>query len=256
MKNLFSVEGKVALVTGGSRGIGYMIARGYVENGVKTYISARKADACESAARELTKYGTCIALPADVGRVDEIKRVAQEIGQREKALHILVNNAGANWAEPIEQYGESGWDKVVDTNLKAVFFLTRELLPQLRAAATAGDPARVINIGSIDGLHVPGLETYAYSSSKAGVHHLTRTLARRLAADNITINAIAPGPFESKMMEQTLKTFGDAIKAAVPRGRIGEPEDMAGTAIFLASRASAYITGAVLPVDGGLATTV
>lgn len=256
MKNLFSVEGKVALVTGGSRGIGYMIARGYVENGVKTYISARKAEACEAAAQELSKYGTCIALPADVGKVDEIKRLAQEIGARESKLHILVNNAGANWAEPIEQYGEAGWDKVVDTNLKAVFFLTRELLPQLRAAATAGDPARVINIGSIDGLHVPGLETYAYSSSKAGVHHLTRTLARRLAADNITINAIAPGPFESKMMEQTLKTFGDAIKSAVPRGRIGEPEDMAGTAIFLASRASAYITGAVLPVDGGLATTV
>lgn len=256
MKNLFSVEGKVALVTGGSRGIGYMIARGYVENGVKTYISARKADACEAAAKELSKYGTCIALPGDVGKLDEIKRLAQEIGKRERALHILVNNAGANWAEPIDQYGESGWDKVVDTNLKAVFFLTKELLPQLRAAATAADPARVINIGSIDGLHVPGLETYAYSSSKAGVHHLTRTMARRLAAENITINAIAPGPFESKMMEQTLKTFGDAIKAACPRGRIGEPEDMAGTAIFLASRASAYITGAVLPVDGGLATTV
>jgi NAD(P)-dependent dehydrogenase (short-subunit alcohol dehydrogenase family) len=256
MKNLFSVEGKVALVTGGSRGIGYMIARGYVENGVKTYISARKADACESAAKELSKLGTCIALPADVGNVAEIKRLAQEIAKREKGLHILVNNAGANWAEPIDQYGESGWDKVVDTNLKAVFFLTRELLPQLRAAATAADPARVINIGSIDGLHVPGLETYAYSSSKAGVHHLTRTMARRLAAENITINAIAPGPFESKMMEQTLKTFGDAIKSAVPRGRIGEPEDMAGTAIFLASRASAYITGTVLAVDGGLATTV
>lgn len=256
MKNLFSVEGKVALVTGGSRGIGYMIARGYVENGVKTYISARKAEACDAAAKELSKLGTCIALPADVGRVDEIKRLVQELAKREPKLHILVNNAGANWAEPIEQYGEPGWDKVVDTNLKAVFFLTRELIPQLRAAGTAVDPARVINIGSIDGLHVPGLETYAYSSSKAGVHHLTRTLARRLAADNITINAIAPGPFESKMMAQTLETFGEAIKAACPRGRIGEPEDMAGAAIFLASRASAYITGAVLPVDGGIATTV
>lgn len=256
MKNLFSVEGKVALVTGGSRGIGYMIARGYVENGVKTYISARKADACEAAAKELSQYGTCIALPGDVGKLDEIKRLAAEIGKRERALHILVNNAGANWGQGIEQYDEAGWDKVVDTNLKGVFFLTKELLPQLRAAATAADPARVINIGSIDGLHVPGLETYAYSSSKAGVHHLTRTMARRLAGDNITINAIAPGPFESKMMAETLKTFGDAIKAACPRGRIGEPEDMAGTAIFLASRAAAYITGAVLPVDGGLATTV
>jgi NAD(P)-dependent dehydrogenase (short-subunit alcohol dehydrogenase family) len=256
MKNLFSIDGKVALVTGGSRGIGYMIARGYVENGVKTYISARKADACEAAAKELSQFGTCIALPADVGRLDEIKRLSQEIAKREPKLHILVNNAGANWAEPIDQFGESGWDKVVDTNLKSVFFLTRELLPQLRAAGNAVDPARVINIGSIDGLHVPGLETYAYSSSKAGVHHLTRTMARRLAPEHITINAIAPGPFESKMMAETLRTFGDAIKAACPRGRIGEPEDMAGTAIFLASRASAYITGAVLPVDGGIATTI
>ena len=256
MKNLFSVEGKVALVTGGSRGIGYMIAQGFVENGVKTYISARKAEACDAAAKELSKLGTCISLPADVGRVDEIKRVAKELASREPKLHILVNNAGANWAEPIDAYGEAGWDKVVDTNLKAVFFLTKELLPQLRAAGTAEDPARVINVGSIDGLHVPGLETFAYSSSKAGVHHLTRTLARRLAGEHININAIAPGPFESKMMHETLKTFGDAIKAACPRGRIGEPEDMAGTAIFLASRASAYITGSVIAVDGGIATTI
>jgi NAD(P)-dependent dehydrogenase (short-subunit alcohol dehydrogenase family) len=256
MKNLFSVEGKVALVTGGSRGIGYMIARGYVENGVKTYISARKADACDAAAAELSKLGTCISIPADLGKLDDVKRLAKTIAAQEPKLHILVNNAGANWAEPIDAYGESGWDKVVDTNLKAVFFLTRELLPQLRAAGTAADPARVINVGSIDGLHVPGLETYAYSSSKAAVHHLTRVLARRLAGENININAIAPGPFESKMMAETLRAFGDAIKAAVPRGRIGEPEDMAGTAIFLASRASAYITGSVLAVDGGLATTV
>jgi NAD(P)-dependent dehydrogenase (short-subunit alcohol dehydrogenase family) len=256
MKNLFSVQGKVALVTGGSRGIGYMIARGYVENGVKTYISARKADACEAAAKELSAYGTCIALPADVGKLDDLRRLVKDLSAREPKLHILVNNAGANWAEPIDAYSESGWDKVVDTNLKSVFFLTRELIPQLKAAGTAVDPARVINVGSIDGLHVPGLDTFAYSSSKAGVHHLTRVLARRLAHDNINVNAVAPGPFESKMMAETLKTFGDAIKAACPRGRIGEPEDMAGTAIFLASRASAYITGAVLPVDGGIATTV
>jgi NAD(P)-dependent dehydrogenase (short-subunit alcohol dehydrogenase family) len=153
-------------------------------------------------------------------------------------------------------FGESGWDKVMSTNLKSVFFLTRELLPGLRAAGTAEDPARVINIGSIDGLHVPGLETYAYSSSKAAVHHLTRTLARRLAGEHINVNAVAPGPFESKMMADTLKHFGDAIRRAVPRGRIGEPEDMAGVAIYLASRASAYVTGTVIPVDGGLATTV
>jgi NAD(P)-dependent dehydrogenase (short-subunit alcohol dehydrogenase family) len=256
MKNLFSVQGKIALVTGGSRGIGYMIARGYVENGVKTYISARKADVCEAAAKELSAYGTCIAIPADVGDAADLKRLVTTLSAQEKKLDILVNNAGANWAAPIDEYPEAGWDKVLDVNLKSVFFLTRALLPLLRAAGTHVDPARVINIGSIDGLHVPGLETFAYSSSKAAVHHLTRTLARRLARENINVNAVAPGPFESKMMAETLKTFGEAIKAAAPRGRIGEPEDMAGVAIYLASRASAYVTGAVIPVDGGIATTI
>lgn len=256
MKNLFSVEGKVALVTGGSRGIGYMIARGYVENGVKTYITARKAEACEAAAKELSAYGHCIALPADVSKPEGVAKLVNELSVREPLLNILVNNAGANWAEPVDSYSESGWDKVVDVNLKSVFFLTQGLLPMLRAAGTHVDPARVINIGSIDGLHVPGLDTYAYSSSKAGVHHLTRVLARRLAGEHITVNAVAPGPFESKMMHETLKVFGDAIKMACPRGRIGEPEDMAGVAIYLASRAGAYVTGTVIPVDGGLATTV
>ena len=256
MKNLFSVEGKVALVTGGSRGIGFMIARGFVENGVKTYISARKADVCDQAAAGLGKHGSCVSLPADLSRADGLAKLVAAVREREPKLHILVNNAGANWAEPIDAYGEGGWDKVVDTNLKAPFFLTRELLPLLRAAGTAVDPARVINIASIDGMHVPGLETYAYSSSKAGLIHLTRVLARRLAGENINVNAIAPGPFESKMMAETLRVFGEAIKQSCPRGRIGEPEDMAGTAIFLASRASAYITGALIPVDGGIATTV
>jgi NAD(P)-dependent dehydrogenase (short-subunit alcohol dehydrogenase family) len=256
MKNLFSVQGKTALVTGGSRGIGFMIARGYVENGVKTYITARKADACIAAAQELSAHGTCIALPADVATSAGLAQLVAEIGKRETKLDILVNNAGATWGEPIDSYTEAGWDKVVDVNLKSVFFLTQRLLPLLRAAGTHADPARVINIGSIDGLHVPGLETYAYSSSKAAVHHLTRTLARRLAAEHINVNAVAPGPFESKMMAETLRTFGDIIKSAVPRGRIGEPDDMAGVAIYLASRASAFVTGSVLAVDGGLATTV
>lgn len=256
MKDLFSVRGKVALVTGGSRGIGYMIARGYVENGVKTYITARKADACDAAAKELSSHGECIAIPVDVASAEGVATLTRELAAREPKLHILVNNAGANWATPIDEYPEAGWDKVQDVNLKAVFFLTRALLPQLRAAGTQVDPARVINIGSIDGLHVPGLETYAYSSSKAAVHHLTRVLARRLAGEHITVNAVAPGPFESKMMAETLKAFGDAIRQACPRGRIGEPEDMAGVAIYLASRAGAYVTGAVIPVDGGLATTV
>ena len=256
MKDLFSVAGKVVLVTGGSRGIGLMIARGFVEGGARVYISARKAAACEAAAAELSKLGTCIALPADVAELAEVGRLAQAIAAREPALHVLVNNAGANWGAPLSEYPDSAWDKVLALNLKAVFHLTRALLPQLEKAASAADPARVINIGSIDGLHVPDLETYAYSASKAAVHHLTRVLAKKLAPKRITVNAVAPGPFESKMMEQTLRSFGKLIVESCPLKRIGEPEDMAGVAIYLASRAGAYVTGAVIPVDGGLATTV
>ncbi len=252
MKSLFDIAGKVALVTGGSRGIGAMIARGYVENGVRVYISSRKQDACERMAQELSRYGTCIALPADLSTEAECRRLAKEIASREQALHILVNNAGANWGAPLEEYPDSAWDKVLSLNVKAVFHLTRALLPQLEAGARPGDPARVINIGSIDGLRVPLLETYAYSASKAALHHLTRVLAMQLASRNITVNAVAPGPFESKMMAATLERFRDAIIAACPLGRIGEPEDMAGIAIYLASRAGAYVTGAVIPVDGGL----
>lgn len=256
MNDLFSVKGKVALVTGGSRGIGLMIARGFVANGVKTYISSRDAETCAAIAKELSAHGDCIAIPADLSSSAGIATVSEALAKAEPHLDILVNNAGANWAAPIDEYPETGWDKVLNLNLKSIFFLTQALLPLLRKNASAEDPARIINTGSIDGLHVPGLETYAYSSSKAAVHHLTRTLARRLASENMTVNAIAPGPFESKMMAATLKNFGDAIVASVPRGRIGEPEDMAGTAIYLASRAAAYVTGAVIPVDGGMATTV
>jgi NAD(P)-dependent dehydrogenase (short-subunit alcohol dehydrogenase family) len=254
VKDLFSLEGKVALVTGGSRGIGLMIARGFVERGVRTYVCSRKAEVCERVAKELSASGSCIALPADLGRTDEIARVARELSARESALHVLVNNAGANWGAPLEEFPESGWDKVVDLDLKSPFFLTRDLLPLLRSAATPADPARVIMIGSIDGLHVPALETYAYSASKAGLHHLTRVLARRLAPDHVTVNAIAPGPFESQMMAATLDRFRAAIERSCPRGRIGEPDDMVGAAVFLASRAGAYTTGAVIPVDGGLST--
>ena len=256
MKDLFSVAGKVVLVTGGSRGIGLMIARGFVEAGARVYLSSRSAEACEKAAAELSKHGTCIALPADVAQLAEVGRLAQAIADREPALHVLVNNAGTNWGAPLTEYPDSAWDKVLALNVKAVFHLTRALLPQLEKAATAADPARVINIGSIDGLHVPDLETYAYSASKAAVHHLTRVLAKKLAKKRITVNAVAPGPFESKMMAQTLRTFGKLIVESCPLKRIGEPEDMAGVTLFLASRAGAYVTGAVIPVDGGLATTV
>jgi NAD(P)-dependent dehydrogenase (short-subunit alcohol dehydrogenase family) len=255
MSGLFSVEGKVALVTGGSRGIGLMIARGFVEGGAKVYISSRKAEVCDAVAADLSQYGTCTSLPADLATEAECVRLASELAGREPALHVLVNNAGANWGAPLEEFPASGWDKVLDLNLKSPFFLTRALLPQLEAAGSADDPARVINIGSIDGIQVPVLNTYSYSASKAALHHLTRVLARELGPRHITVNAVAPGPFESKMMAETLRNFGDTIAASSPLKRIGRPDDMAGVAIFLASRAGSYVTGAIVPVDGGIATT-
>lgn len=255
MKDLFSIEGKVALVTGGTRGIGRMIAQGYVEAGARVYISARKSEVCEEVAAELSKDGTCVALPADLSTEAGVARLADEIGSREPALNILVNNAGANWGAPLAEYPDAAWDKVLALNVKAIFHLTRALLPRLEEAARPGDPARVVNIGSIDGLQVPALETYAYSTSKAAVHHLTRVLAKQLAQHGVTVNAVAPGPFESKMMAATLDQFRDVIISSCPLGRIGEPEDMAGIAIYLVSRAGAYVTGAVIPVDGGISTT-
>jgi NAD(P)-dependent dehydrogenase (short-subunit alcohol dehydrogenase family) len=243
------------LVTGGSRGIGLMIARGFVENGARVYISSRKAEVCGEVAAELSKVGTCHSLPADLSTEAECNRLGDELASRESALHVLVNNAGANWGAPIETFPDSAWDKVLALNLKSVFQLTRRLLPQLEKAASDDDPARVINVGSIDGIQVPDLDTFSYSASKAAVHHLTRVLAKKLAPRKITVNAVAPGPFESKMMAETLRNFGEHIVRSCPLGRIGTPEDMAGVAIYLASRAGAYLTGAVIPVDGGIATT-
>ena len=255
MKDLFSLKGKVALVTGGSRGIGAMIARGYVESGAKVYISARKEAECAATAEELSKLSAdaaCIAIPADLSTEAGCKGLADAIAAREPKLDILVNNAGANWGAPLAEFPDSGWDRVLNVNVKGPFFVIQQLMPLLAAGATQDDPARIINIGSIDGLKVPFLETYSYSASKAAVHHMTRVLAVHLAPRHITVNAVAPGPFESKMMAVTLDRFKDAIVAACPLGRIGEPEDMAGVAIYLASRAGAYVTGVVIPVDGGI----
>jgi NAD(P)-dependent dehydrogenase (short-subunit alcohol dehydrogenase family) len=253
MTDLFSIAGKTAVVTGGSRGIGLMIARGFVEAGAKVYISSRKADVCEQVAVELGALGECVALPADLSTEHECRRLAGEVAARESGLDILVNNAGATWGAPLDEFDEAAWERVLALNVKGVFHLTKFLRPLLEKAGTAEDPARVINIGSIDGIHVPMLETYSYSASKAAVHQLTRHLARRLAPA-VTVNAIAPGPFESKMMAATLEAAGDAIAASAPLKRIGRPDDMAGTAQFLASRAGAYLTGAIIPVDGGIAT--
>ncbi len=253
IEQLFSVRGKVAVVTGGSRGIGEMIARGYIENGAKVYISARKADACNALAKELSKDGECISIPADLSRMDEIERFGKEIEKREKKIDILVNNAGASWGETFDKFPEEGWDKVIDLNLKSVFFVSQRLVKLLEAGATKDDWARIINIGSIDGMHVSGIETYSYAASKAGVIHMTKMMAKYLAARKIAVNAIAPGFFPSKM---TASLPIDAIAAASPMKRVGTPEDMAGLALYLSSRASGFVCGAVIPVDGGYATTV
>ena len=255
LNDLFSIRGKTAVITGGTRGIGLMIAEAYVRAGVKVYVSSRKADVCAEVASRLSEIGECIGIPADLSTEAECRRLAEEIMAREPRLDILVNNAGANWGAPLEDSDDAAWDRVLAVNVKGVFHLTRFLAPLLRAAGSQGDPARVINIGSIDGIHVPIMETYSYSASKAAVHQLTRTLALRLAP-TVTVNAIAPGPFESKMMHATLEAFGDQIIESAPLKRIGRPDDMAGAAIFLASRAGAYLTGAIIPVDGGLGTLV
>jgi NAD(P)-dependent dehydrogenase (short-subunit alcohol dehydrogenase family) len=253
--DLFSIKGKVALVTGGSRGIGLMIARGFVEGGAKVYITSRKKEVCDRVAEELSEIGQCISIPTDLSTTGGREHLVRTLLSREEALNVLVNNAGAAWGAPLAEYPEDGWDKVMDTNVKSIFFLTRDLTPLLEKSARSDDPARVINIGSIDGLKVPRVENYAYAPSKAAVHHLTRVLAIKLGPRGITVNAIAPGPFESKMTKWLLETFQKEIEAECPLGRIGSPPDMAGVAIYLASRAGAYVTGVVIPVDGGICIT-
>jgi NAD(P)-dependent dehydrogenase (short-subunit alcohol dehydrogenase family) len=250
--NLFSVEGKTVVVTGGSRGIGKMIASGFVAAGATVYISSRKAAEVEKTAAELG----CVAVPADLSTPEGIERLVSAVAEREERLDVLVNNAGATWGAPLEEYPEHAFDKLWGINVKGVFYLTQRFLPLLRASASADDPARVVNIGSIDGLRVPIVENYAYSAAKAGVHMLTRHLAHTLASEFITVNAIAPGPFESKMMAYALDDpqMRAMIETHVPLGRIGRPDDMAGAAIYLSSRAGAYLTGAVIPVDGGIST--
>lgn len=250
MKNLFDVSGKVAVVTGGSRGIGAMIARGFVENGVKTYITARKEAELHATAEELAALGQCIAIPSNLATLEGVTAFADAISEREEKLHILVNNAGASWGAKLDDFPENGWDKIMDLNVKSLFFLTRQLLGALRAAGTDEDPARVINIGSINGLTHSDMQNYSYSASKAAVHHLTRHLGADLAADHINVNAIAPGFFPSKMTAHLLEEEEKMVKD-IPRGRLGNAQDAAGTAIYLSSRASAWVTGHTLILDGG-----
>jgi NAD(P)-dependent dehydrogenase (short-subunit alcohol dehydrogenase family) len=252
--DLFSIHGKTALITGGTSGIGLMIAEGYLRAGARVYISSRKSDACAAAAERLAEYGEVHAIPADVSGEDGCRALIDAVGAREDALHILVNNAGATWGAPFDEFPSAAFDKVLTLNVKAPFMLTQLARPLLEAASTGDDPARVINIGSIDGITVPRLNSFSYSASKAGLHQLTRHMAHELAP-SILVNAIAPGPFPSKMMAATLEAVGDQLAGVVPAKRIGRTEDMAGAAVYLASRAANYITGVVLPVDGGLSTT-
>ena len=250
--DLFSLKGRTALITGGSRGIGRMIAAGFIAQGAKVYISARKADVCEKTAAELSKGGgTCVALPVDASTVEGVQALAKAYAAKESKLDILVNNAGAAWLEKFDKFPEKGWDKVVDLNLKTPFFLTQALAPQLRAAASKSKPAKVINIASIDGVSVNMQETYSYAASKAGLIHLTRRMALRLIEDHIVVSAIAPGAFASDM-NTLARDQGEEVAKRIPARRIGTDEDMAGAAIYLASRAGDYVVGATLVVDGGV----
>ncbi len=251
-KDLFSLAGRTALITGGSRGIGKMIAQGFLEMGATVYISSRKAQACIEAAEELSAFGTCIPLPGDVSSVDGVKALAAAYGAKEQTLDILVNNAGAAWLAPFDDFPEKGWDKVMDVNVKGVFFLTQALVGHLRAAAKAsGRPAKVINVASVDGLFVNPQETYSYGASKAAVIMLTRRMALKLAPDNVLVSGIAPGAFASEM-NVAARDHGDAMSKNIPTGRIGADADMAGAAIYLASKAGDYVAGAVVTVDGGV----
>jgi NAD(P)-dependent dehydrogenase (short-subunit alcohol dehydrogenase family) len=250
--DLFTLKGRTALITGGSRGIGKMIAAGFIAQGARVYISSRKADACEKTAAELSKGGgTCIALPVDASTVEGAQALAKAYAARESKLDILVNNAGAAWLEKFDQFPEKGWDKVVDLNLKTPFFLTQALHGALKAAATKARPAKVINIASIDGWSVNPQETYSYAASKAGLIHLTRRMALRLVEDNIVVSAIAPGAFASDM-NTIARDQAEETAKRIPARRIGTDEDMAGAAIYLASRAGDYVVGATLVVDGGV----
>lgn len=254
-ESLFSVQGKTAVVTGGTSGLGRMIAEGLVKAGARVIVSSRKPEACEETAAELSHFGECVPVPADVATEHGADAITEAVRERfDGRLHILVNNAGATWGAPLEEFPDAAWDKLAHLNLVGLFRLTVALLPALRATASGEDPARVINIGSLAGSKPTDLENYAYSATKAGVHMLSRHLARRLTGDDITVNAIAPGHFASRMSKFIFEDQNakQELEASIPRGRAGRAEDIVGTTLFLSSRAGAYLTGALIPLDGGV----
>lgn len=253
MSELFSLKGKIALVTGGTSGIGYMIAQGLVKHGAKVYVASRKQQACEETATALSDYGECIGMPADLSSELGCNALMENLQQKESSLHILVNNAGVTWGAPLEEYPDEAWDKIFNLNLKAAFTMTKKLLPMLEAAATAEDPARVINTTSVAGQLTASMQAYAYGPIKAALNHLTKILAYELAVKRINVNAIAPGVFPSRMTSFIMKQDELAKQQAanVPQGRLGQPQDMEGLAVFLSAPASAYITGNVITLDGG-----
>jgi NAD(P)-dependent dehydrogenase (short-subunit alcohol dehydrogenase family) len=251
LDDLFDIRGKVALITGGTSGIGLMIARSLVRRGVKTYISGRDIVQCKEIAAQLATEGTCVGLAADLADPEGAQNLAMELARHEPQLNILINNAGANENGTIDTVSIADWDKVMNVNLRAAFFLVQQLLSQLRAAASANDPARIINIGSIGGLHIPNWDALPYGASKAALHHLTRALTKRLGKDNITVNAIAPGPFPSRLTNIDSEAVKKSVQTYIPLGRAGEPEDIEGLIVFLTSRAGAYVNGTTIPLDGG-----
>ncbi|GKT50298.1 Rho GDP-dissociation inhibitor [Colletotrichum spaethianum] len=253
--SLFNVKDKIVLVTGGAKGIGYMISEGFVANGATVYVSSRDAAACEAAAAALTAQGPgrAHAIPADLQKLDDCQRLVAALSSRTAGrLDVLVNNSGAAWGDAFDTYPDAAWTKLLTLNLHRVFTLTQLAAPLLEAAAAPGDPSRVINIGSVDGLRVPLVSSFAYSASKAGLHHLSRALARELGPRGVTSNTLACGPFESKMMKATLDSMRDTIEAEIPMRRIGTPQDVAGACLFLSGRAGAFVTGATITVDGGI----
>jgi len=254
MKNLFDIEGKVALVTGGSRGIGLMIAEGLIDAGVKVYVSSRKKDVCDEVAARLSEKGNCVSIPADISTLEGITGLVEEIKTKESKLDILVNNAGVTWGATFEDFPDKAWDRVLNLNVRAPFNLTQQLLPLLKESGSNEDPARVINIGSIAGFQAESIQAFSYGPSKAAIHQLTKMLAGELARHKITVNCIAPGPFPSQMTAFALNNESSRkmMENQVPLGRIGERDDVAGLVIYLTSRAGAYMTGNVIPLDGGM----